>query len=431
MEELTKVLDRYLDDQLQQIVLSAPKKGREESKVKLRPILHRGELRFQAEIQRGTKAFHENLTKEEALPRLAVWMEGGFGQLQLTSEHGSVSVLVSKKGHMTIKEKRAAQNKEQNSAQNSERNMAGQSPAAENTVRSPRNLQHNRTKHYLLEEGHPVPFLVDLGVMTAEGRIVHKYYDKFRQINRFLEFIEDILSNLPRDREISILDFGCGKSYLTFAMYYYLRECRGLDVRILGLDLKADVIARCNALAERYSYEKLSFLEGDIAGYEDCTQVDMVVTLHACDTATDYALYKAICWDARVILSVPCCQHELNGQITDRTLDPILKYGILKERFAALATDGLRASLLELQGYDTQILEFIDMEHTPKNLLIRAVKRQSENVAREEEYRARRLEEYERCAEEIGALPTLERLLEGRRTPLESRKAGREKGVRG
>ena len=210
--------------------------------------------------------------------------------------------------------------------------------------------------------------------MNAQGKVHQHSYDKFKQINRFLEFIEDILPALSREREITILDFGCGKSYLTFAMYYYLRELKGYDVNIIGLDLKTDVIKKCSGLAQKYGYEKLHFLQGDIADYDGVTKVDMVVTLHACDKATDYALAKAVEWGAEVILSVPCCQHELNDKIQNELLKPVLKYGILKERMSALLTDGIRAELLESKGYRTQILEFIDMEHTPKNLLIRAVK---------------------------------------------------------
>ena len=235
-------------------------------------------------------------------------------------------------------------------------------------------LSHNRAKKYILQEGKPVPFLQDLGVMTSDGKIVRTRFDKFRQINRFLEFIEDILPQLSKDREVTILDFGCGKSYLTFAMYYYLHELKNYDVRIIGLDLKTDVIRHCNELSEKYGYEKLRFLEGNIADYTGVDEVDMVVTLHACNTATDFALDKAVGWNARVILSVPCCQHELNEQIKNETLEPILKYGLIKERMAALITDALRAEYLGSCGYDAQILEFIDMEHTPKNILIRAVK---------------------------------------------------------
>ncbi len=209
--------------------------------------------------------------------------------------------------------------------------------------------------------------------MNADGSIVRQRYDKFKQINRFLEFIQDILPKLPREKELTIIDFGCGKSYLTFAMYYYLKELNNYSIRIIGLDLKDDVINHCNQLSKRYGYDGLTFLHGDIADFTGVTSVDMVVTLHACDTATDYALYKAISWNAKVILSVPCCQHELNKQIKNETLAPIFSYGIIKERMASLMTDGLRGEILESVGYKTQLLEFIDMEHTPKNILIRAV----------------------------------------------------------
>ena len=304
-------------------------------------------------------------------------------QLQMETRQASVTALVSKKGKVTVKKK------------------ARKEPAKK------ADLSHNRQKRYILEEGVPVPFLVDLGVMTAEGKVVHAKFDKFRQINRFLEFIEDILPRLKDraedGRELTILDFGCGKSYLTFAIYYYLHELKGYDIRIIGLDLKRDVIRRCNELSGKYGYEKLRFLEGDIADYTGVDRVDMVVTLHACDTATDFALAKAIGWDAKVILSVPCCQHELNRQIKSDVLEPVLKYGLIKERMAALVTDALRAQYLEREGYETQILEFIDMEHTPKNILIRAVKtgRKGSNE-----------EKLQMCEEALHVRPTLGRLLD-------------------
>lgn len=306
-------------------------------------------LFFQLEIFQNNQAFHKNLTSEEACEEILRFMEV-FKQIQIETKQSLYTVLVSKKGKVTIKKK-----------------------AQTGCVRKA-DLSHNRKKKYLLAEGVAVPFLKDLGVMTEDGRIVRTKFDKFRQINRFLEFIEDILPELPKDKELTILDFGCGKSYLTFAMYYYLHELKQYDIRIIGLDLKAEVIQNCSKLSEKYGYEKLKFLEGDIADYTGVDEVDMVVTLHACDTATDFALAKAVGWNAKVILSVPCCQHELNGQIQSDTLKPLMKYGLLKERFAALVTDALRAEYLEREGYDAQILEFIDMEHTPKNILIRAVK---------------------------------------------------------
>lgn len=243
---------------------------------------------------------------------------------------------------------------------------------------------------------------MELGVQTKDGAIVHAKYDKFRQINRFLEFIEDVLPKLDKNQETRIIDFGCGKSYLTFAMYYYLKVLKGYPVRITGLDLKTDVIEHCSRLAKKFGYESLEFLHGDIASYEGTDEVDMVVTLHACDTATDYALEKAVRWNAKVILSVPCCQHEVNKQMESELFAPVFHYGIIKERMAALYTDALRAEVLEAMGYRVQILEFIDMEHTPKNLLIRAVKQGKRKENREA---------IEAILKEIHTEPTLYRLL--------------------
>lgn len=347
----------FLDEQLGQIILSNSRRKEEVSKVRVRPLLLQGKLVFQVEEFRGKQAFHQNLMKDEAYEYLQNAMSDTFRQMELASAKGSAQILVSKNGKMTVKVKK-------------KRPVEGQAK-----IQAPSALlDHNRKKKYVLEEGKPIPFLQDLGVMTADGRIVHSRYDKFRQINRFLEFVQDILPKLPKGREINIIDFGCGKSYLTFAMYYYLKELNGFDIRVIGLDLKQDVIDHCNQLARKYGFEKLAFYHGDIASYEGVDQVDMVVTLHACDTATDYALAKAVRWNASVILSVPCCQHELNRQMKNDMLEPVLQYGLLKERMAALYTDGIRAEILENHGYRTQILEFIDMEHTPKNVLIRAVK---------------------------------------------------------
>ena len=363
-KEIKQALDLFLNESLERILMSNPTDSGKISRSRIRPLLMKGRLVFQAEEQAGKQAFHRNLDRDEAADYVTGLLDGSFRQAEIASGLGKALILVSRKGKVTVKVKQNPRPARILSAGN----LASREP--ERAVL----LSHNRKKHYILEEGIPVPFLVDLGVMTKEGRVVNSRYDKYRQINRFLEFIEDILPNLDQDRESTIIDFGCGKSYLTFAMYYYLKELKKYDVHIIGLDLKEDVIRKCNGLAEKYGYEKLHFLCGDIAEYEGVQKVDMVVTLHACDKATDYALAKAVEWDAQVILSVPCCQHELNDQIQNKLLSPVLKYGLLKERMSALLTDGIRAELLESKGYSTQILEFIDMEHTPKNLLIRAVK---------------------------------------------------------
>ncbi|MDO4977941.1 MAG: SAM-dependent methyltransferase [Eubacteriales bacterium] len=354
MNRLVEEIKQYLGENLSGITISNPRKAEEIKKYNIRPVLLKGELYFQIAGYTKTQVFHENKKKEE----MESWLTSvlpAYKQVQLRSGSFELNALLNKKGVATIKKKGAL------------------SIAAPDPLR----LSHNREKRYILKEGTVVPFLKELGVMTAEGKIVRTRYDKFRQINRFLEFIEDVLPYLPKDREVTILDFGCGKSYLTFAMYYYLKVLKDYPIRIIGLDLKKDVIRKCSKLAESYGYDKLSFQEGSIEEFEGVDQVDMVVTLHACDTATDYAMEKAIRWGAKIILSVPCCQHELNGQLSNDNMAPIADFGILKERFSALATDGIRAKLLDAVGYDAQILEFIDMEHTPKNLLVRAVRRGS------------------------------------------------------
>ncbi len=350
MEQWKDMLAACANERLVKMVLSNPREKSGVVKIEIRPVVMKDVLLFQAGAYTKTQVQHYNLTAEELYEQVGRWMEN-MRQMLVLHPAGGWHVLVSKKGKITAKRTGGCE----------------ETPRAE--------LAHNRKKQYILQPEVPVPFLVDLGVQTKDGKIVQQRYDKFRQINRFLEFIADIVPELPKNRELLILDFGCGKSYLTFAMYYYLHELQGYDVRIVGLDLKKDVIERCQALAQRYGYEKLSFLHGDIANYDEQDQVDMVVTLHACDTATDFALARAVNWGAKVILSVPCCQHELNKQLQSELLAPITKYGLLKERMAALLTDGIRANLLEQAGYRVQVLEFIDMEHTPKNILLRAVRR--------------------------------------------------------
>ena len=379
--ELKELLDKCINDRLIDLTISGQKVKNEEAamRVKIRPVQLKDEVKYQASEFVGKKVLHANYSEEEIKIRITEYMENTFKQAQFNMTDATATVLSSKKGACTCKYKRLAQ------------------------IKSQKDMSHNRTKTYILKEGEKVDFLVDLGVMTKEGMIVRTRYDKFRQINRFLEFIEDILPQLDKDKEQTIIDFGCGKSYLTFAMYYYLHELKQIDVRIIGLDLKKEVIRHCNELSEKYGYKKLKFLEGNIADYTGVNEVDMVVTLHACDTATDFALAKAVGWNAKVIFSVPCCQHELNRQIKNETLAPILKYGLIKERLAALVTDAMRAEYLEGQGYDAQILEFIDMEHTPKNILIRAVKSGNQK---------KNGEKLEACEQFLNIAPTLKKLLE-------------------
>ena len=360
--DITQLLDICISDKLIDMVISGQKNKSEDKavKVRIRPVILKNEIEYQVSEFVGRKVLHSNHSAADVKKKIIDYMTEDFKQAQINMTDAAATILSSKSKTLTCKYKKAGQLKVQ------------------------RDLSHNRTKKYIIQEGKPVAFMIDLGVMGQDGKIIRTRYDKFRQINRFLEYIEDILPKLDKERELTIIDFGCGKSYLTFAMYYYLKELKGYNIRIIGLDLKADVIEHCNELRTRYGYDKLDFYVGDIATYKDVDKVDMVVTLHACDTATDYALAKAVKWGAEVILSVPCCQHEANRTIKSDILSPVMDYGILKERMAAIVTDAARAKLLTANGYDTQILEFIDMEHTPKNLLIRAVKSSKEDISARE-----------------------------------------------
>lgn len=359
--DITQLLDICISDKLIDMVISGQKNKSEDKavKVRIRPVILKNEIEYQVSEFVGRKVLHSNHSAAD-VKKIIDYMTEDFKQAQINMTDAAATILSSKSKTLTCKYKKAGQLKVQ------------------------RDLSHNRTKKYIIQEGKPVAFMIDLGVMGQDGKIIRTRYDKFRQINRFLEYIEDILPKLDKERELTIIDFGCGKSYLTFAMYYYLKELKGYNIRIIGLDLKADVIEHCNELRTRYGYDKLDFYVGDIATYKDVDKVDMVVTLHACDIATDYALAKAVKWGAEVILSVPCCQHEANRTIKSDILSPVMDYGILKERMAAIVTDAARAKLLTANGYDTQILEFIDMEHTPKNLLIRAVKGGKEDISARE-----------------------------------------------
>ena len=351
-----KLIKTITGENLIRVVLSKPSKDSEASGVKIRPVKVKDSILFQVTSSIGSKdsntckEVHENLKPSELEAYLAQAIPARFYQGLIETDEGGYTVLANKKGTITVVKNKTVTGKKTS-------------------------LDHNRTKKYIIEEGTKVPFMVDLGVMTQDGKIVRSKYDKFRQINRYLEIVEDIIPSLDTGRTLTIIDFGCGKSYLTFALYYYLVKLKGIRADIIGLDLKSDVIAECNRLKNKYKYDSLRFIEGDIGKFEGVDKVDMVITLHACDTATDYALHKAITWDADVIMAVPCCQHELNRFKNSSVLNAVSQYGILKERMSAIFTDAMRANLLTQSGYDTQILEFIDMEHTPKNLLIRAVKK--------------------------------------------------------
>ncbi len=377
------VAETVSGERLLQATFSQPRSKDPESarKILVRPVRLKNGLRYQFERQAGNKAFHENVEPERAAAEMARLLAEDFRQALFKTPEADVQVLVSKKGKPT---------------------MLKGAPTAKGQAAAAAAPSHNRTKSYVLPEGEPVPFLIELGVMNPDGRVVKAKYDKFRQINRFLETVADTMPHLPKDRELRIVDFGCGKSYLTFALYHLLAVKEGRDVRVFGLDLKKDVIETCSRLAAKLGWDKLRFAVGDISQYKDSAEVDMVVTLHACDTATDAALLQAIGWRAKVILSVPCCQHELFGQLSQPLLKPLLKHGLLKERFSALVTDAMRGQLLELAGYRTQMLEFIDFENTPKNLLIRAVRTgqpASPEVVRE----------YEAMRDFLGISPYMER----------------------
>ncbi|MFD0715285.1 class I SAM-dependent methyltransferase [Paenibacillus sp. GCM10027626] len=362
------------------------KDGEEPGKTAIRPVDLRGQLFYQFEYHYPTKVTHHNVSQTEAAGQMAQWLEAHYRQALFKTAEADVQVLFNKKGKAAVLRKPPTAKQAQ----------------LEGGVRA-----HNRQKQRILEAGEVAPFLVELGIVTKEGHVAAKKQDKYKQINRFLEMVTDILPNLPADREIKIVDFGCGKSYLTFALYHLLAVQLQRPVSIVGLDLKEEVINFCSELARKLGYEKLVFQVGDIAQYEEQSAVDMVVTLHACDTATDAALAKAVEWGAGVILSVPCCQHELFRQVENQVLEPLLSHGLLKERFSALATDAVRAQLLEVLGYKVQMLEFIDPEHTPKNILIRATK--GAGHKREDKWQA-----YVSFCESLHLKPYLERALASR-----------------
>ena len=350
MSELRQYLETMLKADIQKIIISNPFSKSEEYK---KIIIENKGKTYQVAKYTDKQVFHENITQDELPERTYALAENKYKQINGMSATAEHIILVSKKGNCTYKVKKTATDAVKLSA---------------------KQQGHNRQKNYILKDGMNIAPLVDMGVFTKDGKVVNAMYDKYKQINRFIEIIDDEVSNLNVE-ELNVIDFGCGKSYLTFVVYYYLTEVMNLKVNMIGLDLKEDVIKKCNQAAEKYNYTNLKFEVGDVNGFKTPFNVDMVITLHACDTATDFALYNAIQWNAKMIFSVPCCQHELNKQIKPEELSILSRYGIIKERFSALATDAIRGNLLEYCGYKTQLLEFIDFEHTPKNILIRAVRR--------------------------------------------------------
>jgi SAM-dependent methyltransferase len=365
--------DLFARDGLLRAVLSKPRSRELPSKIVVEPVdLRRGRaFRFTAHLPDRT--LHESVELEAARERLGI-LFADYGQGLLQTSEADWQVL-------------------------------GETVLRRPPTRAAASRAHDREKHYLLEEGTPVPFLVELGVMTPEGRVRSSRYDKFRQVNRFLELVDDVVPSLRSDGTLRIVDFGCGKSYLTFAVHHLLTVLRGREVEIVGLDLKQDVIDVCAAFAERSGSQGIRFERGDIASFQADGRIDLVVSLHACDTATDEALAQAVRWRADAILAVPCCQKEAYRQIRSELFAPLLRHGLVKERFAALVTDSLRAQLLELEGYTAQLVEFVPLEHTAKNVLIRAVRGQRGDPD------ARRA--YEELRDALGLAPALERLLSG------------------
>ncbi len=382
MDELKKIITTMTASSIVKMIISKPS---EKTNLYKKIVIERKQTYFQAAKYTEKQVFHDNINTEELEVYLQETILNSYLQVNAWDMEKEHILLISKKGKITYKTKNLS-----NAAANVKTNTE----------------EHNRKKQYILEEGQVIPPLVDMGVFTQEGKVVKSMYDKFRQINRFIEMIDDGIKEYQKD-EIHIIDFGCGKSYLTFILYYYFTEIRRMKVQMLGLDLKEDVIKKCNETAKKYGYENLHFEMGDINGFQTPFDVDMVVTLHACDTATDFALYNAISWNAKMIFSVPCCQHELNKQMQSEDLSLLTRYGIVKERFAALATDAIRANLLECCGYKTQLLEFVDFAHTPKNILIRAVRKPIVPSSAKKKY----LNEVEAVMKEFYLTPTLYTLL--------------------
>ncbi|MBZ9608821.1 SAM-dependent methyltransferase [Clostridium estertheticum] len=349
MEELRSAINEILKQDILKLVISN-KMNKDVQYNKITFVLKEDDVKQYYQIEKNTdkQAFHENITIDVLGEKILEYVSASYKQVDAWSNTITFDLKISKKGKVHLGKKKSDNVKIANKG-------------------------HNKEKNYILKEGMIIEPLIDLGIFTKEGRVVNSKYDKYKQINKFVEIIDDEIKKNDF-KELTILDFGCGKSYLTFVLYYYFVEIKKINVKMIGLDLKEDVIKECNDISKRYNYENLHFELGDINGFKYDNKVDMVITLHACDTATDYALYNAIKWNSNMIFSVPCCQHEFNSQIKTESLSILTKYGIVQERASALMTDSVRANLLESVGYKSQLLEFIDISHSPKNILIRASK---------------------------------------------------------
>ncbi|MFR4161030.1 MAG: class I SAM-dependent methyltransferase [Paraclostridium sordellii] len=381
MEELKNSIYEITDDNIIKVVISNKlNKDIEYNKINIELKEKNNTEYYQVEKYTDKQVFHENIEKDMLNEKMLEFIDGKYKQVGAWSQEYTYDLKISKKGKVFLGRKKSDNSKLVNKS-------------------------HNREKNYILKEGMIIQPLIDLGVFTKDGKVVNSKYDKYKQINRFIEIIDDEIKK-NNDKELTILDFGCGKSYLTFVLYYYFVEIKKINVKMIGLDLKADVIKKCNEIAKKYNYKNLHFELGDINGYKYTDNVDMVITLHACDTATDYALYNAIKWNAKMIFSVPCCQHEFNSQMKSEDFSILTRYGIIKERVAALMTDAVRGNLLEAIGYKTQLLEFIDIAHSPKNILIRASK---SKISREKKESS--LMEVDNIMKEFNLEPTLFNLL--------------------
>ena len=381
MEELKRTLEEVFKNEIIKIVISnKAKKDEKYNKIAINLKENNKNKFYQIEKFTDKQVFHENIKINEISDKVSELIFGNYKQMTAWSNNEIFDLKISKKGKIFLGKKKN---------DNSKIVAKG----------------HNKEKNYILKEGMIIEPLIDLGVFTKEGKVVNSKYDKYKQINRFIEIIDDEIKKNDY-KELTILDFGCGKSYLTFVLYYYFVKIKNINVKMIGLDLKEDVIKKCNDIAKRYNYENLHFELGDINGFKYNNKVDMVITLHACDTATDYALYNAIKWNSKMIFSVPCCQHEFNSQMKANELSILTKYGIVQERVAALMTDSVRANLLECMGYKTQLLEFIDIAHSPKNILIRASKN---NISKEKKEKS--LNEVNNLIRTFNFNPTLYNLL--------------------